>query len=95
MLSSSAYEVLVLCSHPVLSEALVAALRTSGVNASRFETSIDLREDKSRAVVVGPIAEGSAEARVAETLRGDITIVLDDGIEIRGAERLSATSTAP
>ena len=93
MLSSSAYEVLVLCSHPVLSEALVAALRTSGVNASRFETSIDLREDKSRAVVVGPIAEGSAEARVAETLRGDITIVLDDGIEIRGAERLSATST--
>ncbi len=93
MLSSSASDVLVLCSHPVLSEALVAALRTSGLNAARFETTIDLRPDNPRAVVVGPIAEGSPEALVAETLRGDITIVLDDAVEIRGAERLPAPST--
>lgn len=56
-------------------------------------TTIDLSADNSRPVVVGPIAEGSPEARVAETLRGDITIVLDDGVEIRGAERLPAPST--
>lgn len=93
MFSSSASEVLVLCSHPVLSEALVAALRTSGLNASRLLTTIDLSADNLRPVVVGPIAEGSLEARVAETLRGDITIVLDDGVEIRGAERLPAPST--
>lgn len=68
-------------------------LRTSGLNASRFETAIDLRSDNPRPVVVGPIAEGSPEARVAETLRGDITIVLDDAVEIRGAERLPAPST--
>ena len=93
MPSSSASEVLVLCSHPVLSEALVAALRTSGLNASRFQTTIDLRPGNPRPVVVGPIAKGSPEARVAESLRGDITIVLDDGIEIRGAERLPSQST--
>ena len=56
-------------------------------------TTIDLSADNSRPVVVGPIAEGSPEALVAERLRGDITIVLDEGVEIRGAERLPAPST--
>lgn len=93
MFSSSASEVLVLCSHPVLSEALVAALRTSGLNASRLGNVIDLRTDNPRPVVVGPIVDGSPEALMASKLRGDITIVLDDGVKIRGAERLPASST--
>ena len=63
------------------------------MNASRLETTIDLRPSNPRPVVVGPIAKGSPEARVVGSLRGDITIVLDDGIEIHGAEKLPSEST--
>ena len=73
----------------MLSDALVAALRTSGWDASRLEPTIDLRFGDQSRVVVGPIVVGSAEAKVAETLRGDITIVLDDAVTVRGAQTLS------
>ncbi len=71
----------------------MAALRSSGWDAARLEPLIDLRPGDSHPVIVGPVAEGSPEARVAEMLRGDITIVLGDGVEVRGAERLPASST--
>lgn len=83
-------EVLVLCSHAVLSEALVAALRSSGWDASRLEPTIDLRFGDQSCVVVGPVVAGSLEAQVAQRLPGDITIVLDDAVTVFGAHRLPA-----
>ena len=89
MLSLATSEVLVLCSHSALSDALVAALRTSGWDAARFAPETHVPDGDRSRILVGPVTEGSPEAKVIELLNGDITIVLDDTVSVEGAQSLS------
>lgn len=93
MLSSVTSEVLVLCSHSALSDALIAALRTSGWDAARFEPESNVPDGDRSRILVGPVTEGSPESKVIELLNGDITIVLDDAVTVHGAQRLSEGAT--
>jgi DNA-binding CsgD family transcriptional regulator len=89
VLSPVASEVFVLCSHSALSDALVAALRTSGWDAARFAPDGDVPAGDHSRILVGPVTEGSPEAKVIELLNGDVTIVLGESVTVAGAQTLS------
>ncbi len=80
-------EVLVLTSHVAIGQALVVALRSYGVSADRYVPGLGTHA--STRILVGPVVDGSPESKVADTLAGSATIVIDESVTITGAQQLS------
>jgi DNA-binding CsgD family transcriptional regulator len=91
VLTSIPSDVLVLSSHVAIGQALVVALRSLGLNADRYIPGLDTHA--TTRVLVGPIADGSPEAKVTASLGGPTTIVIDERVSISGAQQLSADAS--
>ncbi len=92
MHSSTQYEVLILSSNAIISEALVSGVRQAGWDAARFEPDRDVRLGQVARVVVGPIAIGTNEESVLATLSGASTIILDESVAVVGATTLPSSA---